>query len=84
MYDKEKGIYPPGIYVVGDDIETGKYILYAKKGEDKDPMIAFYEDYSKYKKELVSQIERFDEDYYLSLREEGMVISIRDAEMRKL
>lgn len=84
MYNKEKGIYPPGVYVVGDDIEIGKYILYAKKGENQDPMVAFYENYSKYRKEEINQLERFDEDYYLSLREHGMVIAVRDAEIRRL
>lgn len=84
MYDKEKGVYPPGVYVVGDDIEIGKYILYAKKGENKDPMVTFYENYSKYRKEEINQIERFEEDYYVSLRENGMVMAVRDAEIRKL
>lgn len=84
MYDKEKGIYPPGVYVVGDDIEIGKYLLKAKKGEYMDPMIAFYETYSAYRKEEINQLERFDDDYYLSLRENGMVIAVRDADMKKI
>lgn len=84
MYDREKGIYPPGIYVVGEDIEIGKYILNAKRGDGKDPFIAFYENYSKYRKDETSQYERFDDDYYISLRENGMVISVRDADIKRL
>ena len=84
MYDREKGIYPPGIYVVGEDIEIGKYILNAKNGDGKDPFIAFYENYSKYRKDEANQYERFDDDYYVSLRENGMVISVRDADIKRL
>lgn len=84
MYDREKGIYPPGVYVVGEDIEVGKYILNAQKGDRKDPFISFYENYSKYRKDETSQYERFDDDYYVSLRENGMVISVRDADIKRL
>lgn len=82
MYDKEKGIYPAGVYVVGEDIEMGKYLLVGKKG--KDPMVTFYENYSKYRKEEINQMERFEDEYYLSLRENGMVIAIRDADIKRL
>ncbi len=84
MYDREKGIYPPGVYVVGEDIEIGKYILNAKNGDGKDPLITFYENYSKYRKDETSQCERFDDEYYVSLRENGMVISVRDADIQRL
>ena len=84
MYDKEKGIYPPGVYVVGEDIEIGKYILTAQKGERKCPMVTFYENYSKYRKDEIIRFERFENDYYISLRENGMVIEVSDADMKKI
>lgn len=84
MYDKEKGIYPPGVYVVGEDIEIGKYLLIGENGDDFDRMVSFYENYSKYKKDEVNQFERFEDEYYLSLRENGMVISVRHANIKKL
>lgn len=82
--NKEEGIYPAGVYVVGEDIEIGRYLLIAKIGESQDPKVTFYEDYSKYRKNAINQIERFKEEYYLSLRENGMVIAVRDADIKRL
>lgn len=33
MYDKEKGIYPAGQYLVGRDIPLGGYVLTARDGK---------------------------------------------------
>lgn len=33
MYDKEKGIYPAGGYLVGRDLPLGGYIFKAKTGQ---------------------------------------------------
>ena len=48
MYDKEKGIYPSGHYVVGKDIPKGSYYLTAKK--DEVGCVELYAKYSDYKK----------------------------------
>jgi len=34
LYDKEKGIYPAGRYIAGEDIEISSYILVSKPKED--------------------------------------------------
>ena len=33
MYDKEKGIYPSGGYLVGRDLPLGGYVFTAKNGQ---------------------------------------------------
>lgn len=80
MYDKEKGIYPSGIYVAGDDIELGNYLLESKG----DGYIAFFKSYDDFLKEEIAANENFKEDYHLSLRKNGIVVEIRCLSMRKL
>lgn len=83
MYDREKGIFPPGIYVVGEDLEKGNYLLNEIEPEEN-TWVMIYEDYSKYKANKCTHWETFSKDYYLPLKENGMVISVRNAEIRKL
>ena len=83
MYDKEKGIFPSGTYEVGDDIEAGKYLLTSKK--DVLGEISVYPSYEDYKNDTnIMTYNSFDGEYHLSLRENGLFISLENAEMRKL
>lgn len=82
MYDKEKGIYPAGQYIVGEDIEIGKYLV--KSRENLLGIISLYENYKKFlKQDSVSYIS-FRGDYHLLLREEGMMLVIEEADLQKL
>ena len=82
MYDKEKGIYPSGEYLVGDDIETGKYLL-TSRGQFGGT-VTFYENYQNYLKDENLKVIEFDEEYHLSLRENGMFIVVEYADMKKI
>lgn len=82
MYNKEKGIFPAGQYLVGEDIEIGKYLLTCQK--DKIAGVSIYENYSKYKKDEMISYQSFDTDFYLSLRENGLFVVIDKADMQKI
>lgn len=82
MYDKDNGIFPPGQYLVGDDIELGKYLLITKNG--KVGSISIYQNYSDYKKDNMITYQSFDDDYHLSLRENGLFIVVENADIKKL
>lgn len=82
MYDKEKGIYPAGQYLVGEDIEIGKYLLISRK--DKIGSVSIYENYKNYKKDEMITYQSFDEDYHLSLRENSLFVVIENADIQKL
>ena len=82
MYDKEKGIYPSGHYVVGKDIPLGGYYFTAK--QEKTGSVELFLNYSDYK-ELENSIiyENFTDDFFLSLTEEGTYLIVDDADMHK-
>lgn len=83
MYDKEKGIYPSGAYLVGRDLPLGGYIFTAKsqvKGT-----ITLYQSYANYKKEeneIMYQI--FEDDFHLSLMEENNYLIVENADIQKI
>ena len=83
MYDRKKGIFPPGAYVVGEDIETGSYLLTVQDGE-REGQVSYYENYSSYRKEELNKFQDFKKEYHLSLREKGMVIEVEGADIKKI
>ncbi len=82
MYDKEKGTYPAGQYLVGEDIEIGKYLLISRK--DKVGSVSIYENYKSYKNDEMITYQSFDEDYHISLRENGLFVVVENADMQRL
>lgn len=80
MYDKEKGIYPPGIYVAGDDIELGNYLLESKGNG----YVAFFQSYDQFLEGKIASNENFSEDFHLPLKKKGIVVEIRDSNMKKI
>lgn len=83
MYDREKGIYPPGHYVVGRDIPKGSYYLTAKK--DESGSVELYAKYSDYKEDENSVIfENFSDDFFLSLNEENGYLIVTRADIKKV
>lgn len=85
MYDEEKGIYPSGEYLVGEDIPLGKYLL-KQRDDSANGEIHIYKDYQSYFKnpdnELIFKV--FKGDYHLSLRTEGNLLVVENADMQKL
>ena len=81
MYDKEKGIYPPGEYLVGEDIGVGKYLLTCVSDFAQ---VSVYENYKKFKEDEMIPYHSFEKDYHLSLREEGLFVVIEGAEIKRL
>lgn len=82
MYDASKGIYPPGEYLVGEDIETGKYLLTSRGNYGG--IVTFYESYRAYMKDEDMKVIEFDGEYHLSLREKGIFIVVDCAEIKKI
>lgn len=82
MYDVQKGIYPPGDYLVGEDIEIGKYLLTANSGMTG--QVSIYETYQKFKEDEMLGYHSFEDDFHLSLREKGMFIVVEAANIKKL
>lgn len=82
MYDKENGIFPAGQYLVGEDIDIGKYILTSRK--DMIGSVSIYNNYSDYRKDEPTEYESFDSDFHLSLRENGMFIVVTNADMKRI
>ena len=82
MYDKENGIYPAGNYLVGDDIESGKYLLTSRGNLTAG--VSIYESYSKYKKDEPLSHNSFRGEYHLSLRENGLFVDVDNADMKRL
>ena len=71
MYDKEKGIYPSGGYLVGRDLPLGGYVFTAKNGQKG--CVTLYKTY-----------EYFEEDYHLSLMEDGNYLLVENATIQKI
>ena len=85
MYDEEKGVYPSGEYLVGEDIPLGKYILKQRETNQKGE-IHIYKDYQSYLKNPDNEIifKTFTDDYHLSLRTEGNLLIIENADIQKI
>lgn len=81
MYDNESGIYPPGEYLVGEDIGTGGYLLTCISDLAQ---VSVYENYKKFKEDDMITYHSFENDYHLSLREEGLFVVIEGAEIKRL
>ena len=82
MYDVDKGIYPEGQYVVGEDIPVGKYLLRSK--ENFNGMVTVYRSYQKYKEDEPLSFNSFNGDYYLALRENSLFVVIECADIKKI
>nr|DAF46721.1 MAG TPA: Restriction endonuclease [Siphoviridae sp. ctVDy27] len=83
MYDAEKGLYPPGKYVTGKTLPLGGYVLKAYKNEEG--YVYFYnsmDDMLSEQNELSYHV--FDDDYFISVPEEGKYISIDSADVQKV
>lgn len=83
MYDKEKGIYPAGEYLVGRDLPLGSYIFTARGNEKA--YVTLYQSYAKYKKsEDEITYKSFEQDFHLSLMEENMYLIVENADIQKI
>ena len=83
MYDREKGIYPAGQYLVGRDIPLGGYILTARSG--KTGSVILYPSYVKYKKEEDEIIWiNFEDDFHISLMEENNFLVVENSDIQKI
>lgn len=83
MYNKEKGIYPSGHYVVGKDIPKGSYYLTTKK--ERMGSVEIYKSISDFKKEENSlSYDNFEDDFFLSLNEDGEYIIVSGADIKRV
>lgn len=82
MFNRERGIYPPGQYLIGDDIPCGRYLLQSQ--DDVFGEVSVYENYRKFKMDEMTMYQSFEDDYFLSLREEGMFIVVNNATMKRM
>lgn len=83
MYDKEKGIYPQGYYLVGRDIPLGGYLVTAKA--ERTGSVELYAKYSDFKEDENSIIyENFTDDFFISLLEENTYLVVSNADIQKI
>lgn len=82
MYDTNRGIYPEGQYVVGEDIPIGKYLLKSK--QNFSGIVTIYNSYQKFKENEPISFNSFIGDYYLALRENNLFVVIQSADIQKL
>lgn len=82
MYNKDKGLYPAGQYIVGEDIENGKYLV--KSREKLLGTISLYESYKAFLKDDIVSYNSFSGDYHLLLKEPGMMIVVENADLQRL
>lgn len=83
MYDKDKGIYPAGHYIAGRHISLGGYYLTAKK--EKTGSVELYKNISDFENNENSLLyENFDDDFFVSLYEQGMYLIVSDADIKKV
>lgn len=84
MFDREKGIYPSGQYLVGRDIPLGGYILTTR--EEETGYVQLYQTYAKFKKDEDDCIfyESFKGDYHISLMEEDNYLIVQGADIQRL
>lgn len=83
MYDKEKGIYPPGRYLAGLDLPLSGYLLKAK--DEKSGSVTLYRSYNDFvngENEIFS--ETFLGDYFISLVEKEQYICVNNADITKI
>lgn len=83
MFDRERGIYPAGQYLVGRDIPLGWYVLTSK--DEKIAYIKLYPNYEKHKKDDDTIIcHDFTGDYHISLMEENTYLVVENADIQKI
>lgn len=83
MFDREKGIYPSGQYLVGRDIPLGGYILTSRG--DNTAYVQLYQNYAKFKKEDDAiTYQDFKGDYHISLMEENTFLVVENADIQKI
>lgn len=84
MYDKEKGVYPEGSYLIGKDLPIGGYILTAKNREEKGS-VTLYKNYKSFTNEENEFLwHTFSDDYHLSLNEEKIFMIVENANIQKI
>lgn len=82
MYNKDKGLYPAGQYIVGEDIEIGKYLV--KSREKLLGTISLYESYKSFLTDDTLSYNSFSGDYHLLLKEPGMMVVVENADLQRL
>lgn len=82
-YDMEKGIYPPGNYIVGETLPFGNYILKACDGTQG--AITCYKTLGDLINDCnILSYHDFDSDYFITLVESGIYISVDHANLHKI
>lgn len=83
MFDREKGIYPSGQYLVGRDIPLGGYVLTSRGNTDA--YVQLYPSYKKFKNEEDAiTYESFRGDYHIALMEENTYLVVENADVERI
>lgn len=83
MYDRERGIYPSGRYLIGRDLPLGGYLFKSKDG--KNGSVTLYRSYNDCINEEGEIFwDSFSDDYFISLVEEGQYICVENADIKKV
>lgn len=82
MFDREKGLFPPGVYIVGEDLEQGRYLFEAER--DMMASVSIFTSYESYLDQDSTIYNSFEEDYHLVLKKDGMVLEAQNCKIKKL
>ena len=84
MYDKAKGILPPGQYLVGRDIPVGGYILSTIDDSQNSTYVLYksYKDFMNEENEI--SYKYFNGDFHISLMAEGTFLEVENANIQYL
>lgn len=82
MYDKEKGIYPQGHYVAGQDLPLGSYLLTPIDGEQGDLKVyKSYEDFLN-KDQIIWEL--FNSEYFVRIMSENSYVVVTGASIQRV
>lgn len=81
-YDFERGSFPSGRYIVGEDIPLGKYILRPTNSANAGSIFTYssYEDFQANGNYTAFD---FDEEFFVSFKENGYIM-VQNASMQKV
>jgi len=72
-YDFERGSFPSGRYIVGEDIPIGKYVLRPTNSANVGSIFT-YSAYEDFKNNGNSTLFEFDEEFFVSFRETSYIM----------
>lgn len=81
-YDFERGSFPSGRYIVGEDIPLGKYVLRPTNSSNAGTIFT-YSSYEDFQTDGNSTSFGFDEEFFVSFKETSYIM-VQNASLQKV